>query len=151
MGAASRMFLDFHHRRQSTRFALPAALLATLPLLLAGCATGNPQTTLDPQGPYARQVYDLFSPVMLAALIVFVGVEALLLYSVWRYRARPGDPLPNQLHGNTTLELTWTIIPAVILVVILLFTFRTQATLAHPPDTGGTPINVRVIGHQWWW
>jgi cytochrome c oxidase subunit 2 len=132
---------------------LSLVLLVALPLLFAGCTTGNPQSTLDPKGPFAQTIFNLFSPVMIAALVVFVVVEALIVYSVWRFRARPGDPLPNQVHGNTPLEITWTIIPAVILLVILGFTFYTQSVLADVPAAGpgGNAINVRVIGHQWWW
>lgn len=59
-------------------------------------------------------------------------------------------PLPNQVHGNTPLEITWTIIPAIILIVILFFTFRTQAALSAPPESPNT-VNVRVVAHQWWW
>jgi len=127
--------------------APPAVLLA---LVLAACATGDPQTTLDPKGPFAAEIYKLFVPVMAAALFVFVVVEALIIVAVIRFRGREGDPLPPQIHGNTRLEILWTIIPALILIVILLFTFRTQAILASPPESPNA-ITVRVVGHQWWW
>ncbi len=125
--------------------------MLVMALVLAGCATGNPQSTIDPKGLHARLIYQLFVGwIFWPAVAVFVFVEGLLLYSVWRYRARPGDPLPAQVHGNTRLEITWTLIPAVILIAILLATFQTQAALAEPP-IGANPITVRVIGHQWWW
>jgi cytochrome c oxidase subunit II len=133
------------------RGAKAGLLLGLSAALLAGCDTGNPQSTLNPQGPNAQLIFDLFHlAVFWPAVLVFVVVEAVLVYAIWRYRGRPGDPLPNQYHGNTTLEITWTIIPALILVVILFFTFRTQAVLATPQDSSRA-INVRVIGHQWWW
>jgi cytochrome c oxidase subunit 2 len=125
-----------------------APIMPLLAVALAGCATGNPQSTLDVEGPYAQHVLNLLTPVFWAAVFVFVVVEGLLVYSVWRWRSRPGDALPPQIHGNTPLEITWTIVPAVILLVILGMTFNTQRTLATPPEGG---INVRVIGHQWWW
>ena len=131
--------------------------LGVVPLLLAvtACTTGNPQSTLTPKGTHAAYIYnDLFWWVMIAALIVFVAVEALVIAAVVRFRGREGDPLPAQIHGNTTLEITWTIIPAIILIVILAFTFKTQATLANPPElaeAGGNTLALRVIGHQWWW
>ncbi len=130
---------------------LPVGVVAVfLALWLAGCATGNPQSTIDPKGPFARHIYDLFVTwIFWPAVAVFVIVEGLLLYAVWRFRGREGDPLPAQIHGNTRLEITWTLIPAIILIVILFFTFRTQAVLATPPP--GDAITVRVIGHQWWW
>jgi len=140
--------------RRFARYSLPFVVLAALPLL-AACATGAPQSTLDPRGYHARHIYDdLFWWVMIAALAVFFAVEAVIVYAVWRFRARPGDPLPAQIHGNTTLEITWTIIPAIILIVILLFTFNTQRILANPPElaeAGRNALNIRVVGHQWWW
>lgn len=151
-----RMSVDVHRTRLQPSWLhcrWPVALLVTLTLalVLAGCSTGAPQTTLDPKGPYARQIYDLFIGwIFWPAVAVFVAVEGLLLYSVLRFRGREGDPLPVQTHGNTRLEITWTIIPALILGVILWATFSTERTLATPPeDPRG--IAVRVIGHQWWW
>ncbi|MGH2355661.1 MAG: cytochrome c oxidase subunit II, partial [Chloroflexota bacterium] len=127
-----------------------AVLSLVLAVILAGCATGAPQSTIDPKGPYAQQIYTLFvNWIFWPAVFVFLAVEGLLLYSIFRFRGREGDPLPAQLHGNTRLEITWTIIPALILAVILALTFQTQAELATPPS--GNPVTVRVIGHQWWW
>ena len=126
-------------------------LLGVLGLLSAGCSTGNPQSTIDPRGPNAQMIYDLMVlPIFVPAVIVFFVVEGVLIWTVFRYRGREGDPLPVQTHGNTPLEITWTIIPAIILIVILYFTFQTQAALAHPPESRDA-VNVRVIGHQWWW
>ena len=120
-----------------------------LALIVSGCTTNNPQSTLDPKGPAAQTIYDLFVPFLFwPAIIVFIAVEGVLLYSIYRFRGRPGDPLPAQLHGNTRLEVTWTLVPALILIVILAATFRTQAVLATPPPPGQA-IRVLVIGHQW--
>jgi cytochrome c oxidase subunit 2 len=81
--------------------------------------------------------------------IVFVIVEALLLYTIVKYRQKPGQSEPRHVHGNTTLEVLWTAIPAVILIFIAVPTvrtiFRTQAK-ARPGA-----LQVEVIGHQWWW
>jgi cytochrome c oxidase subunit 2 len=81
--------------------------------------------------------------------IVFVFVEALLLYVIIKFRRKPGHPEPRHVHGNTTLEVLWTAIPAVILIFIAVPTvrtiFRTQAK-ARPGA-----LQVEVIGHQWWW
>ncbi len=135
-------------RRRSTTVLLPLALLALL--IFAGCGI-SPQTTIDPRGPNARMIFDLFNLwIFWPAVVVFFGVEAALVWAAIRYRGRDGDPLPNQIHGNTPLEITWTIIPAVILIVILYFTFQTQAALANPPEDPNS-VHVRVIGHQWWW
>jgi cytochrome c oxidase subunit II len=127
-----------------------ALLLGVVGLLSAACGV-SPQTTIDPQGPNARMIFDLFNIwIFWPAVVVFFAVEAVLIYAAFRYRGREGDPLPVQTHGNTPLEITWTIIPALILIVILYFTFQTQAALATAPESRDA-VNVRVIGHQWWW
>ncbi|HEX2184413.1 MAG TPA: cytochrome c oxidase subunit II [Chloroflexota bacterium] len=137
-------------RRGLRRWWQIAIVLLVVALVLAGCNTGNPQSTIDPRGPAARLIYDLFVTwIFWPAVFVFFAVEGLLLYAIFRFRGRPGDPLPPQIHGNTRLEITWTIIPALILIVILAMTFRTQAALATPPPADA--LTVRVIGHQWWW
>jgi cytochrome c oxidase subunit 2 len=72
-----------------------------------------------------------------------------VLYVAIRFRERPGAPHPRQIHGNTLLEITWTIIPAVIVVFIGVPTvqtiFETQRRAAEDA------LTIEVIGHQWWW
>ena len=79
------------------------------------------------------------------ALVVFVGIAWVLL----RFRARPGGALPRQIRGHTLLEISWTIAPALVLLVIALPTtkviFRTQG----PAPQGALAVTVR--GWQWWW
>lgn len=84
------------------------------------------------------------------AAAVFVVVEALLLYSVWRYRERPGDDgaLPTQTHGNTAIEIAWTIAPALVLAIVFVSTVRTMGVVASAPEGD---LYVKVIAHQWWW
>src|SRR5439155_14980435 len=75
--------------------------------------------------------------------------EGLLLYTMWKYRSRPGQREPEHVHGNTTLEIMWTVIPALILAWIAVPTvtsiFRTEA------PAPANALQVEVIGHQWWW
>ena len=83
--------------------------------------------------------------------MIFFLVMAALIYTIIRYRERPGDDRqPVQLHGNTALEITWTIIPAVILAVIAVPTVRGVFELREAPSDENV-VNVRVTGHQWWW
>lgn len=126
------------------------ALVAAATLLLAGCANADlPQDTLSPEGPIARQQDQLWDIVYPIAVAVFVFVQAGLLVVMWRFRGR-GDHtgIPNQLHGNTKLELLWTIIPALILAGVAVPTTRTIFALADEPDDA---LQVRVIGKQFWW
>jgi cytochrome c oxidase subunit II len=119
-------------------------------LLLSGCAPGATQDTLQPQGPYAQKLKDLFVPVFWVAVFVFIVVEGGIVWITIRYRHRKGrDRMPAQIHGNTRLEIGWTIAPALILAGVMVPTVATIWDLARkPPDDA---INVTVRGLQWWW
>lgn len=103
---------------------------------------------LDPGSKGAAEISQLFYVILGIATVVFVGVEGLLFYSVLRFRNRPASEAM-QVHGNTKLEIAWTIVPAIILVVLLGFTLRTMASVRAPVQ--GEALQVKVIGHQWWW
>ncbi|MGE3272486.1 MAG: cytochrome c oxidase subunit II [Chloroflexota bacterium] len=125
----------------------------TLLTLLSGCMQ-QPQTTVMPKTEAARMIQTLYEQVFWMAVVVFIGVQGGLIYVLWRFRARPGHELPEQTHGNTTLEVGWTIAPAVILVFMAVPTIQTIFALesAPPPAPDGTPpLVVDVIGKQWWW
>jgi cytochrome c oxidase subunit 2 len=119
-------------------------------LVVAGCAPDQyPQTTLLPKGDFARMVDGLFRTTLWWAVAVFALVESALLYVIFRYRGKPNDPEPKQTHGNTTMEIIWTIIPAMILAFIAVPTVRTIFRTYEVPKNN--PIEIEVIGHQWWW
>lgn len=123
-------------------------LLAVLAFALAACGEA-PQNVLDPQGPFAEQPDTLFRYVILIALGVFVVVQALIIYAVVKYRDKGDDsPLPAQVHGNTRMELVWTIVPALILAGIAVPTIQTVFDLAETPEGA---MEIEVIGHRWWW
>lgn len=120
-------------------------------VLLSACGTSEqyPQSTLFPKGDFARMVDGVFRTTLLWAFVVFVLVEGALLWVIFRYRGKPGDPLPKQTHGNTTAEIIWTIVPALILAFIAVPTIRTIFRTYEVPK--GDALVVEVIGHQWWW
>lgn len=119
-------------------------------MVLAACgAREAPQTMFAPSGSNSREIYDLFWPIFWMAIAVFVVVEGFLIYSIMRYRRRTSDGIPLQIHGNTVVEIAWTIVPAIIVLVIAVLTFRTQALIERPAEE--EPVRVEVIGHQWWW
>ena len=131
----------------SLRRAVCGAAVALL-AGLAGCADHYPQTTLRPESDFARISDHLLMQTVWWALLVFVVVEGALVFAIWRFRGRPGAPEPEQTHGNTTVEIVWTVIPAVILAMIAVPTVRAIfQTAATPTDA----IRIEVIGHQWWW
>ena len=119
-------------------------------LLLSGCAPDATQDTLQPQGPYAQKLKDLFIPVFWVAVFVFIVVEGGIVWIAIRYRHRKGrERMPAQIHGNTRLEIGWTIAPALILAGVMVPTVATLWDLARkPPDDA---LNVTVEGFQWWW
>jgi cytochrome c oxidase subunit II len=134
-------------RRRST--ICFAALTAVLAFTLSACGGAYPNSVFTSFTEFNRDVGYLFKILIWLGTIVFVFVEALLLYTLWRYRQREGQKAPEHVHGNTTLEILWTVIPAIILVFIAVPTvrtiFRTQAKAR--PDA----LTVEVVGHQWWW
>ncbi len=125
-----------------------AALSASLFVFLAACAGNAPQDTLDPKGPVARQIDELIDPVFIVAGVVFLLVQGLVIVAVLKFRAKPDSPEPQQVHGNTRLEVGWTLIPAVILLAVAVPTIATIFDLAKEPEN---PVRVTVIGHQFWW
>jgi cytochrome c oxidase subunit 2 len=127
------------------------ALLVPLLLLLSACASDAPQDTLEPEGSIARKIDDLVNPVFLIAAVVFVLVEFGVLYLVLKFRQRKDDDpdeLPGQTHGNTKLEIGWTVLPALLLGFV---SFATIATLLDIEDTENDGLTVQVTGQQWWW
>jgi cytochrome c oxidase subunit 2 len=130
---------------------LPMALVVPLLLLVSACASDAPQDTLEPKGPISRMIDDLAMPVFLVAGVVFVLVEFGTLALVLKFRKRKDDDpdeLPAQTHGNTKLELGWTILPALILGVVAV---GTVATLININDRDEGALTVQVEGQQWWW
>ena len=132
------------------RLALLAAPLA-LVLFASACAADAPQDTMEPQGPIARSIDNLFNGVFIVAVVVFILVEfgtLLLLVKFRRRKDDTDDDLPAQTHGNFKLEILWTIIPAVLLGVIAVFTLFTLFDIdKRDPDA----LAVQVTGQQWWW
>ena len=125
------------------------ALLGALALGLAACGGTYPNSTFNPNSEYNAAIDQLWDRLLYLGTAVFIAVEAGLVYTIFRYRRRPGGGIPKQVHGNTALEIAWTAIPAVILIFVAIPTvrtiFKTQAKAA--PDA----LQVEVIGHQWWW
>ena len=118
--------------RNGLRLGLVMVLLA----VTAGCSETLPLDTLSPQGQAARYIADLINPVFVVAGIVLLIVNLGVLYIAIRFRRRKGedDVFPEQIHGNTKLELSWTIAPAVILAVISVFTLVTLFKLYDTPS-----------------
>ena len=152
--------------------ALAAALMSML--VTAPGAFADPFTPESGGSAQAEDIDTLYKITLYIGIVIFVGVEATLLYSLIKYRARRGGPEAQQIHGNTPLEIGWTVGAAVILVVLTVVTFvylpdienpppsgpnglrADQARFASidqpaPPKSGGPVLTIDVVGQQYLW
>ena len=126
-------------------------LLAVAMLVLA-CDAGGRQSTFGTAGPVAEKQLLLFNILLWVMVAVFILVEGALIYAAIRFRRRPGQGLPKQVHGNTPLEITWTVIPTILILALGGWSVITLFELEKPPVSADNPIlEITVTGHQWWW
>ena len=125
----------------------PLFVVAGISAVVAGCATNAPQDTWQPKGPNSKLIDDLQQPVFAVAGIIGLIVAVAVIYTMIKYRDR-GQPIPEQTHGKPALEITLTVIPALILAVVSVFTFGAIFKLAKTDDT---EMIINVTGQQWWW
>jgi cytochrome c oxidase subunit 2 len=113
---------------------------------------GNGTNIFSPASTPAKSIVDLSAFVLSITGIIFVVVFGLLLYSVVKFRGRAADAgrEPAQVYGSTQIELAWTIIPTLIVVVLFLATARVIHAIQDAPEPPGA-VEVTVIGHQYWW
>ncbi len=109
-------------------------------------------STFDPHSGPALLIHHLSLFVMQITGAIFIVVASLWLYVVVRFRQRDpnDDSEPPQIYGSTQIELAWTVIPVLIVVVLFLTTARILFAIQDqkmPP----TALNVDVVGHQFWW
>jgi cytochrome c oxidase subunit 2 len=128
---------------------LASAGFAVLLILSAACGGNYPNSTFQPTTEFNRDTTVLWDQMMFWGTVVFVIVEVLLLVAIVRYRRRPNSPEPKHVHGNTAMEITWTVLPMFILAIIAVPTVR--QIWKHQAPAPGDALQVQVIGHQWWW
>ena len=122
-------------------------LLVALVALVAGCGP-YPENTFAPTTEYAHDIANVFIGIIVVAVVVFALVEALLIYAAVRFRGKPGDPRPRAIHGNTRLEIIWTILPVIVLIVIAIPTIA--QIFQYQGDPPPNSLQVTATGHQWW-
>jgi cytochrome c oxidase subunit II len=167
-------------RRVSVRRALALAV-AVCGGFAPSYAFAEPPSPLIPASPQASVLADLYWLIFWMAVAVFVLVEGLLLYSAFRFRRRRDDEQPTQIHGNTRLELAWTVAPALIVAAIFAVSLPGMGIVNQPPAetsanvavasaassnvcfvgsidadsaaafAGTSTLNIKVTGRQWWW
>ena len=128
-----------------------------IPLLLAS-ADGSTEnlSIFDPVSPPAESIRSLAVLVFAITAFIFVVVEGILIYAVFRFRrgAAAGGAEPPQVYGSKPIEIAWTAAPALIVFVLVLVTARTLWEVNVPPPeprAGDNTLFVTVVGRQWWW
>jgi cytochrome c oxidase subunit 2 len=138
--------------RRSRGRRLVLVAVAAVALVLAGCSQlqNNRQNSLEPKGQEAHKIYNLFVPILIIAIIVGIAIITATIFVAVKFRYKKGkNENPKQIHGNTRLEIGWTIIPALLLAIIAVPTVATIFDLAQNP--GPQALQVNVEGKQWWW
>ena len=129
-------------------------VVAALLILILGIVTVVSALTVfqlpDPVTEQAERIDTLYQPVLAISFIVFFGVTAAIIFAVFRYQRR-GPEMPEQIHGSSLLEMTWTIIPIIILVALFVPALILLLDLKTPPSEDEVDLTVEAVGHQWWW
>jgi cytochrome c oxidase subunit II len=141
--------------RQSAGEASLRVGLGMVPLaavLVPGRPALSPTDIFAPISTPAQSIFELSLFVLSTSAAIFLVVFSLLVYAVIRFRKRAQDDgrEPAQVYGSTQVELAWTIIPVLVVLVLFLTSARVVFSVqdaVHPPDT----LEVTVIGHQFWW
>ncbi len=157
---------DAKSRRRSRRLGVALILVAIGSLILAPGALANFLTPKSGGSPNANAIHSLYEIILYIAAVVFVVVEGALVYSVYKFRAKKGA-VAAQIHGNTRLEIGWTVGAALILVVLTVITFVKLPSILNPPNTSadgyltaslteptppnGKSLTVCVQGRQYIW
>jgi cytochrome c oxidase subunit 2 len=130
--------------RRLARYGWPLGLLLAA-LVLSGCGASNMAPGGTPQG---REIHRLWNILLIAGGIIFVAVEALIVWTIVRYRRRD-DELPKQTHGNNLLEIVWTVVPLIIVGGLFAVSYggigMVNREVPQPDRT------IEVVGFQWQW
>jgi cytochrome c oxidase subunit 2 len=130
---------DAKSRRRRRQLVLALVLALAASLLLAPEALANFFTPKSGGSPNANAIDSLYKIVLYIAAVVFVVVEGALFYSVYKFRAKKGA-VASQIHGNTRLEVGWTVAAALILVVLTVVTFVKLPSIINPPNSGASGL-----------
>ena len=98
-------------------------------------------------GPLKQQQIELHNLVLVIITVITLFVAVLLVWVMWRYNARR-NPVPTRTSHNTVIEIAWTVIPVLILVVMAIPSFR---LVYYEDRTRDAELTIKVTGHQWYW
>lgn len=138
-------------RTRRLRLFLVASALTVVALLPGTPVFADRVTLPPPVSPNGSDIEFLYNLISIPAIIIFLGVEAAILFVIIRYRRKSPLPAPPQWHGNTLVEIVWTLIPLVIVLVIAgLSIFYLQKDFAKPTDAE-TQMDISIIGYRFNW
>jgi len=128
------------------------SVCAAMPVLAQTADSRFPTNIFAPASTPAESIFGLSLFVLLTVAGIFIVVFTLLAYAVVRFRSRPGDDLsePAQIYGSDRVELSWTVIPVLIVITLFLAAARVIASVQGAVPPAGA-LEVTVTGHQYWW
>ena len=124
-----------------------SALAGTIALAASGAAHAIAWYFQSPASAMAREIDWLHQVLMWIILVIFVGVFGFMFYACFAHRKSRGHRAA-QFHENTTVEILWTVIPALILIVIA---WPVTKTVIAQKDTTAPDLTIKVTGYQWKW
>jgi cytochrome c oxidase subunit II len=131
--------------RLRRRLVAVLALAVSCSLVLASSAFAGFITPESGGSPNADEISSLYKIVLYIAIFVFVVVEGALVYSLVRFRAKKSR-VAAQIHGNTRLEIAWTVAAALILVALASVTFAKLSSIQNPPNSGANGFDLAQDG-----
>ena len=132
--------------RTLRRRAAPAAVVA-LGLVASACSSKAP-SALEPQGPAAKQIADIWWLMFGLATVVYVVVAGLIIAAALRGRGTEGEGRPSKISDDAFIWVGGLIVPAVILGILAVVTVQSVATLRQPEKDA---LKIEVTGYRWWW
>jgi cytochrome c oxidase subunit 2 len=114
----------------------------------------TPMDTIAGLTDWAQSINHVYGITTLIVVLIFFAVCLPLVYAIKRFGVKDEDianlDAPKQIHGNTFLEITWTVVPIILLIFIALPTWKSifEFRVNHAPANA---MKIKVIGHQWWW
>ena len=152
MPKARSPFRNMHGENVMSTLCKRAKFMTLVSLPAASAFASSPTNIFDSAASPARSIFSLSMLVLSVTLVIFLVVGGLLLYAMVRFRHRSHDSEhePAQIYGSNQIELSWTVIP--ILIVVMLFLSTTRVILeTEAASKPSNAVDVKVIGHQFWW
>jgi len=146
--ASERLATDYERRAPVATLVAIGAVASVLGIALALLIDWFPTAATT----QAQSIDTLYDVLLIASVPIFVLVMVVVLYCVWRFRMRPGEEEKDgpPIHGNTRLEVIWTLIPALLMLGLSTYAYVVLKDIEEAP-AAGQELNVRVVGEQFTW